>query len=144
MKAMKFNEAPKVEPPEGYEWVQCAGKDGKPAWFAVVRARAQQMRTAAAGKRKAEEGPSGQPGGKGGGRKKESDVDKELVPGGGPVSMSLMTDDAVEAEEEAAKGAVVAEAGNIQVGGWVGCHHTWSHLQFLDSQMVRQYCKHQI
>jgi hypothetical protein len=111
IKQMKPNEAPKVEPPEGYEWVQCMGKDGKPGWFAVVRAKAQAMRSTA--KRKAEEAAAGQPAGKQGGKKKAAD--DELVAGGGPVNMMLMDDDAVEAEEAAAKGAVVVEAGNVQV-----------------------------
>jgi hypothetical protein len=118
MKAMKPNEAPKVEAPEGCEWVQCVGKDGKPAWFAVVRAKAQQIRSATAAKRKAEQAPPGQPGAKGG----KKNIFDEMVAVGGPVSMTLMTDDAVEAEEEAAKGAVVVQAGNVQVGGaggWV-------------------------
>jgi hypothetical protein len=109
IKAMKPNEPPRVEPPEGHEWVQCMDKNGKPGWFAVVRAKAQAMRA----KRRAEEGPAGQPGGKAGGKKRNADDD--LVAGGGPVSMMLMDDAAVEAEEAAAKGAVIVEAGNVQV-----------------------------
>lgn len=125
LKAMKPGEAPKVEPPDGHEWVQCAGKDGKPGWFAVLKAQAQAIRSAAAAaaaasggnKRKAEDAPGGQPAGKQGGKRKG--VDDDLVAGGGPVSMLLMDEDAVEAEEAAAKAAVVVEAGNVQVSGHV-------------------------
>lgn len=113
IKGMKAGEVPKVEPPEGHEWVQCLGKDGKPGWFAVVKAKAAALR--AGTKRKAEEAA----GGGGGGKKGKKAADDELVAGGGPVTMMLMDDDAVEAEEAAAKGAVVVEAGNVQVRFWL-------------------------
>jgi hypothetical protein len=113
MRALKPNEPPKQEAPDGCEWVQCTGKDGKPGWFAVVRAKAAVLRAAA--KRKADEVPAGQPASKQGGRGKAA-ADDELVAGGGPLSMNVMDEDAVEAEEAAAKATIVVEAGNVQVG----------------------------
>jgi hypothetical protein len=108
--------------------MQCMSKDGNPGWYAVPREKAAALRAEV--KRKAEAaastGPAAkQAAGPGGARRK---VDDDVTLGGDMNDLDVLGADALQAElalNEAAKGAVVAEQGNVQVncraGGGAVC-----------------------
>ncbi len=117
--APRPGDPPRVDPPEASEWMLCTGKDGAPGWFAVPRATAARMRAAA--KRRADGDAAGAPPAKAaastgpaGGRRR---VDDDLTAGGAVQVLDVLGMDELQeqlAHDEAAKGAVVAEAGHVQ------------------------------
>jgi hypothetical protein len=122
--ALRPGQPPPQEPPDGYEWVQCAGKLG-PEWFAVPRARAQALRAASqqqqqqqqgltGSKRRAEGPPAGAPPAKaaatGAGKRRDE--------GGGATAAEYLDvmEGLGEVERDAAEAAraIVAQAGHVQ------------------------------
>lgn len=128
LQSLRPGEQPRIDPLPGTEWMQCMSRDGNPGWYAVPREKAAALRAEV--KRKAEAATSNGPAAKqaagpGGVRRK---VDDDVTLGGDMNDLDVLGADALQAElalNEAAKGAVVAEQGNVQVncraGGGAVC-----------------------
>ncbi|KAF6259275.1 hypothetical protein COO60DRAFT_1023184 [Scenedesmus sp. NREL 46B-D3] len=112
-------EAPKIAAPDGYEWVQCASRDGPGAvsWYALPRVSAAVYRGQVA-KRKAEEAAAAQPAAKAGpGGVRKKIIDEDVTAGDNRPGLDVLGVDDLQAElalNEAAKGAVVVETGHVQ------------------------------
>eukprot|EP00879_Flechtneria_rotunda_P001547 GHRR01001705.1.p1 GENE.GHRR01001705.1~~GHRR01001705.1.p1 ORF type:complete len:804 (+),score=378.70 GHRR01001705.1:1329-3740(+) len=109
---------PRLDPPEGHEWMHCANKDGTTGWYAVPRAKAQALRAAL--KRRAEAqagGPNKQQAAGAPGAMLRRRIDDDVTAGADMNVLDVMGAEDLQAElalNEAAKGAVVVEQGNVQ------------------------------
>lgn len=133
MAQLKPGEQPRLQLPDTHEWVQCLGKDGQPIWAALPRVGAQKYR--AEQKRKADEAAGLQPAAKvaavaGAGGAVRRRIDDDYTAGAGDRALDVMADDDLQAElavNEAAKGAVQVQQGNVQVRA--GCARPCLHCR---------------
>lgn len=116
---LKPGEPPRVQLPDTHEWVQCLSKDGQPTWCALSKTSAARYR--ADQKRKADDAAGSQPAAKsaaGAGGAVRRRIDDDYTAGAGDRALDVMADDELQAEmavNEAAKGAVQVQQGNVQV-----------------------------